>query len=242
MSQFPTFRIFGERTILLDWPAKIDLDVRKDVLAYSHFIRNYFAEEILDVVPAYHSIAIFVRASSDLNQFVHRLKKTVSNSIEEYVQRSNIVSIPVCYEEPFALDLTDVSNQKNLNISELIQLHTAPLYKVYFLGFLPGFPYLGGLDNRLHVKRRNEPRPLIERGSVGIGGGQTGIYPMDSPGGWNIIGKTPLPLFDATKERPTEIKSGDYIKFEPISKTEFDLLRIEIESGTFQWRKEAFHD
>ena len=242
MSGFPTFRIFGERAILLDWPATINSEVHKEVLIYSDFIRHFFAKEILDVVPTYHSIAVYVAKTVELDQFLQKLKKASFNFSEEQVRRPSIISVPVCYEEPFALDIAEVATANRLTVPQLIQLHTTPLYKVYFLGFLPGFPYLGGLDASLHIKRRNEPRPKIARGSVGIGGGQTGIYPNDSPGGWNIIGKTPLRLFDASKERPTEISSGDFIKFEPITKMEFDLLRIETESGTFQWRKEEHHD
>lgn len=242
MSRFPIFRTFGERTILLDWPAKIDLDVHQIVLNYTHFIKRFFAEEILDVVPTYHSIAVYAAETTKMDQFLQKLKVAVLNFSEKPDYQPSIISIPVCYEEPFALDIAEVAKTNGLTISKLIELHTTPLYKVYFLGFLPGFPYLGGLDTSLHIKRRNEPRPKIEQGSVGIGGGQTGIYPRESPGGWNIIGKTPLRLFNATNERPTEINSGDFIKFEPITKTEFDLLRIETESGTFQWRKEGYHD
>jgi len=242
VTDYPTFRTFGEQAVLLDWPAKIDVDINKKVLNYSDLIKHFFAEEVLDVVPTYHSIAVYVSKSTEMSQFLQKLKTAILNFSEEPNHRANIISIPVCYEAPFALDIAEVADKKRLSLPQLIELHTTPLYKVYFLGFLPGFPYLGGLDTRLHVNRRSEPRPKIEQGSVGIGGGQTGIYPRESPGGWNIIGKTPIRLFDATNERPTEINSGDFIKFEPITKTEFDLLRIETESGTFQWRKEEYHD
>lgn len=226
----------------MDWPAQIDLDINKIVLSYSNHIKNAFTEEVQDVVPTYHSIAVYVSKTTEMNQFLKKLKTAIFNFSEKPNRRANIISIPVCYEVPFALDIAEVANKNGLSVSQLIELHTTPLYKVFFLGFLPGFPYLGGLDTRLHIKRRSEPRPKIVQGSVGIGGGQTGIYPKDSPGGWNIIGKTPIKLFNATNERPTEINAGDFIKFEPITKTEFDLLRIETESGTFQWRKEDFHD
>ncbi|MEM7084564.1 MAG: 5-oxoprolinase subunit PxpB [Bacteroidota bacterium] len=242
MSDFPTFRTFGAQTVLLDWPAQIDLEIHKKVLTFSRLIRLSFAEDILDVVPTYHSVAIYLKKTTALNHFLQKLEITVLNFSEEDVNHPKIISVPVCYEEPFALDLAEVAKTIGLTIPKLIELHTTPLYKVYFLGFLPGFPYLGGLDKALHVQRRKEPRPMIERGSVGIGGGQTGIYPKDSPGGWNIIGKTPLQWFDVTKDQPTEINPGDFIKFEPITKTEFDLLCIEMESGTFQWRKEEYHD
>lgn len=242
MSDFPTFRIFGEQTLLLDWPAKIDLETHEKVMTFSSLIRHFFAEDILDLVPTYHSIAVYLRKTTAMEEVLQKLRLAVLNFSEEQKHRPNIISIPVCYEEPFAVDLAELAKANGLSITELIELHTSPRYKVYFLGFLPGFPYLGGLDSRLYVKRRKEPRPKIAQGSVGIGGGQTGIYPKDSPGGWNIIGKTPLSLFDASSEPPNQINSGDFIKFEPITKTEFELIRIEIQSGTFQWRKEEYHD
>jgi inhibitor of KinA len=242
VNEFPTFRTFGEQAILLDWPAKIDLDIHNKVMTFSSQIRHFFAEDVLDVVPTYHSIAVYLSKTTVMEEFLQKLKVAVLGFTEEQVNQPNIISIPVCYEESFALDLAELAKANNLSIAKLIQLHTSPLYKVYFLGFLPGFPYLGGLDTRLHAKRRKEPRSRIAQGSVGIGGGQTGIYPKDSPGGWNIIGKTPLPLFDASCVPPTQMNAGDFIKFEPITRTEFELIRIETESGTFQWRKEEYYD
>ena len=242
MSDFPTFRTFGEQAILLDWPVKIDLETHEKVMTFSSLIKRFYAEDVLDVVPTYHSIAVYLCKTTAMDEFLQKLKVAVLSFSEEPVNRPNIISIPVCYDELFALDIAEVAKANNLSIAKLIQLHTRPLYKVYFLGFLPGFPYLGSLDSRLHAKRRKEPRPRIAQGSVGIGGGQTGIYPKDSPGGWNIIGKTPLRLFDVSSEPPTQINSGDFIKFESITKTEFELIRIETQSGTFQWRKEEYHD
>ncbi|MBL4663569.1 MAG: 5-oxoprolinase subunit PxpB [Flavobacteriaceae bacterium] len=242
MNDFPTFRNFGEHAILIDWPASIDLVTHVKVLNCCVLIRKSFTEEILDIVQTYHSLVVYVVKTTYMQEFLQKLKVVILSFSEEQTKCPNVISIPVCYEEPFAIDLAAVAKTNRLSIPEVIQLHTTPLYKVYFLGFLPGFPYLGGLDARLHIERRIEPRPRVEKGSVGIGGRQTGIYPNDSPGGWNIIGRTPLQLFDASSQQPTEINAGDFIKFEPITKIEFDLLQIETESGIFQWRKEVYHD
>ena len=125
----------------------------------------------------------------------------------------------MCYDETFAHDLEEVKTITGLSSTEIINLHTSVDYLVYMLGFTPGFPYLGGLDEKLYVPRKQTPRLKIEAGSVGLANGQTGIYPQDSPGGWQIIGRTPIKLF--SPDRPFPITMGDFIRFHSISKSEF---------------------
>lgn len=125
----------------------------------------------------------------------------------------DIVYIPVCYDGEFAPDMEVVSNHCKIDIDNIISIHTSRFYYVYFIGFLPGFPYLAGLDSRLFTPRRENPRTFVPSGSVGIGGSQTGIYPIDSPGGWQIIGRTPVKIFDYTAEKTFMFDSGMGIKF-----------------------------
>jgi len=242
MKGLPTIRSFGQRALLLEWPPEISLSTHQKVLQCVSSIETKLFNQVLEVVPTYHSLAIYLKEREDVSSFVEQLKLVLGQDSEATRGRPQIITVPVCYDLEFALDLEEISSRICLSIPEIIELHTQPLYKVYFLGFLPGFPYLGGLDTRLHVPRRECPRPIIEKGNVGIGGKQTGLYPLDSPGGWNIIGKTPLRLFEAEKSSPTQINTGDFVKFEPITRTEFDLIRVEVESDTFQWRKEATGD
>lgn len=144
---------------------------------------------------------------------IERVYREVEALDYEHLEKT-IVKIPVCYDAAFGID------QKIFNIKEdeLIKRHTAPLYRVYMLGFLPGFPYLGGLDETLYQPRQETPRRKVERGSVGIGGTQTGVYPIDAPGGWNIIGKTPIHMIEEGKP---VVEPGDYIKFYSISTDEY---------------------
>lgn len=128
--------------------------------------------------------------------------------------------IPVCYEGPYAPDLADVARQQELSVQEVIGLHTAGVYRVYMIGFLPGFPYLGTLDERLEVPRKKRPVP-VAAGGVGIAGRQTGIYPLNSPGGWSIIGRTPIRLFDPAADPPVRLQTGDLVEFYPIPTEEF---------------------
>jgi inhibitor of KinA len=133
---------------------------------------------------------------------------------------TRIVEIPVCYEGEYAPDLEAVALQKGLSPAEVIHLHTAKLYRVYMIGFLPGFPYLGRLDTRLGLGRKPEPQ-TVRAGGVGIAGMQTGIYPLESPGGWWIIGRTPFMLFDAQANAPTLLCAGDSVRFRAIPTVEF---------------------
>ena len=137
--------------------------------------------------------------------------------------------IPVCYDVDFGLDLQETANQLQLSITELIKYHTSPRYTVYGIGFLPGFMYLGGLPHQLEIKRKTTPRLHVPRGSVGLAGRQTGIYPQDSPGGWNIIGKCPIPMFNLKLENPCFVNVGDQVQFYAINRAIFDLKIIEAE-------------
>ena len=238
----PTLRTFGGHTILLEWPSRIDEAIHHEVLRHSNYIRVIFQKWLIDVVPTYHSIALYVNPKLEIKEFVAVLRTGLKAVSEEKKPQRHLISLPVCYDEDFGLDLLEMSVMKNLSVEEIIRRHTTPTYTVYFVGFLPGFPYLGGLDPSLEIERKETPRPFIDKGSVGIGGSQTGIYPAASPGGWHIIGRTPLDLFDPTATPPAFITPGDKLKFEKISKDEYELIQVEQESGTFRWRKEVMDD
>jgi len=242
LTTIPTFRLFGEHTLLLEWPLKIDMEIHEAVLSYSNHIRGKYEEWLVDVVPTYCSIALFLKPSVGLSEVVARIKNDLADVSEEKKSPRHLISLPVCYDENFGLDLLKMAEAKNLDIQHLIKLHTAPIYTVYFIGFLPGFPYMGGLNPLLAMDRKRKPRPSIPKGSVAIGGSQTGIYPRESPGGWNIIGRTPLDLFDPEARIPTMIKAGDRIRFEAVTLEEYELIGVELEAGTFVWRKEEIHD
>jgi inhibitor of KinA len=138
---------------------------------------------------------------------------------------SRIVEIPVCYDSEFAPDLGRVAEHTKLSARKIVELHSATEYRVACIGFVPGFPFLTGLAKKLATPRRDVPRKEIPPGSVGIGGAQTGIYPLRSPGGWNLIGRTPLKLFDPAKDPPTLLRAGDRVRFRAITRQEFDVMK-----------------
>ena len=145
--------------------------------------------------------------------------------------------IPVCYDLKYAPDLLNLSKEINLDKSEVIKLHLSALYRVYFLGFLPGFLYLGGLDDRLYLRRKKKPLLKVPKGAVAIGGMQTGIYPNISPGGWHLIGNTPVNLFNPKKNPPCFAKPGDWISFEQIDSHTYTKIESEQQNGNYQLNK-----
>lgn len=147
-----------------------------------------------------------------------------------------IIEVPVCYGGIFGPDIETVAQHAGLSTEEVIALHSGHDYLIDMLGFLPGFAYLGGLDKRLHTPRLATPRTTIEAGSVGIGGAQTGIYPLSSPGGWQLIGRTPLRPYDPTRETPILYQAGDYLRFVPISESEYHAIEQQLSKGTYQYR------
>jgi len=239
----PSFEKFGEHGILISWEALIDSKINDAVRCFERAVLDKFTEEIIETVTTYHSVAVYVSKATFTSDFLLKLNTLYTNWDTVSIQNeSHITTIPVCYDIGFGFDLDELASKHKLSVSKLIALHTKPLYKVYFTGFLPGFPYLGGLDPKLHTPRRAVPRPYIEKGAVGIGGNQTGVYTQNSPGGWNIIGKTPLDFFDITKKSPSLLRSGDYVRFRQISLKEFDNTRELVRNGIYIEEKEVHHD
>ena len=234
-----TYTGYGERSILIEWPENINEDILIDIISFKESILNEFSNE-LRAVPAYNSLTLIF---NDLNfRFSHKIEilKELYKHVEKKEMRSRkIWEIPVCYDLSFGIDLHEISKKKNCTVEEIVQLHTNTIYTVYCIGFLPGFMYLGGLPELLTTPRRNTPRLKVPAGAVGIGGNQTGIYPQESPGGWNIIGNSPIKLFDPHQETPCQVNVGDKIKFVPISLPQYKLIEIEIKAKVFSMKNKA---
>jgi inhibitor of KinA len=237
------YKPFGACSILIEWPQNISEKILKDVLRYKKKLNNYKFKEKVYVKTAYNSILISYELG--INNFydaVLTLKSIYSNDSDAVKSNSKLWKIPVCYDPEFGLDLENISAKKNLKISEIIELHTKPIYLVYFIGFLPGFLYLGGLDKQLHFPRKKTPRLKVKKGAVAIGGSQTGVYPNESPGGWNIIGNTPLNFFNVHNENPCFANSGDSIQFVPVSKSNYDEIHNQVKNNTYIIESEVIYD
>lgn len=212
---------FGDRAILVQLGDDISEATHLRVKQlYLNLLKNA-NEYIQSITPAYNSITI-TYANTSFSSIKKLIENNLTNTNQSTNQKKNIIKIPVCYDKTFAPDLEEVKKITGLPLSEIITLHTSVDYLVYMLGFTPGFPYLGGLDPKLQVPRKSTPRLKIEAGSVGLANNQTGIYPLNSPGGWQIIGKTPFKLF--SPNQPFPVKMGDYIRFYSISKQTFNNM------------------
>jgi len=228
----------GERAILIEFEPEISKNTLEKVLFYKNKIEDHYFKVKVEVINAYNSLLInYVDTIENVYDEVSTLKGLFQGTKITKKTIVQLYNIPVCYDAEFGLDLKLISREKNLSLEQIIRLHTQPIYTVYFIGFLPGFLYLGGLDKKLQISRKIQPRMEIQKGAVGIGENQTGIYPKISPGGWQIIGNSPVPLFDKNKLPPCEISAGDKVEFYQVSKSEFLKISEEIEEGKFQFKK-----
>lgn len=220
------FRISGDCALLVDCGDGIDLLVNQKVVGLAARIKKNMPPGITAVVPAYRSLALLYNpllTNPDLlKEHITALDREPAEQVPHETER---VSIPVCYGGEFGPDIDFVASHTGLDINEIINLHTSRDYPVYMLGFTPGFCYLGGMDERLRTPRRKTPRIAISPGSVGIAEMQTGMYPVESPGGWQIIGKTPLRLFAPERENPFLYKAGDRIRFYPVTPEAFNRIQ-----------------
>ena len=238
----PTYQHFGEGGILINWPARVDPLINDEVLRMDHFIANTFGEKIIELVPSYHSLAVYLKKGESISKFIELLNKTTVTVSDNRRDIDTVIIIPVCYESTFAPDLDVVASKNGLTRKDVIALHTQGLYKVYFLGFLPGFPYLGGLDEKLYTPRKSKPRTFVEKGSVAIGGEQTGIYTQDSPGGWNIIGRSPLEFFSCDTSLHCLLKPGDFVRFISVSAKKYKKIKTDLEKDKNRIGKEGHRD
>ena len=221
----------GDTAIIINFENKIDETLNRKVLYLFHKLKKKSFPFVKDIVPAYSSITIFydlliMNNKNTLNKFsLRNFTDQIKNLIEEDIEISSLpsrnIKIPVCYSPKYAPDLDYIAKEKNLTTDEIVRLHTAKKYRVYMIGFLPGFAYMGEVDERIAFPRKAQPRTIVEAGSVGIAGSQTGIYPLDSPGGWQVIGKTPIKIFDKEKDDPVLLQPGDEIEFYSITEDEF---------------------
>ena len=195
-----------------------------EVLAAAAKLQNAAIDGIEEVIPAFASVGVFFRSPPDPAFILGQLHQTLQRRARgsSRLTKPQTLRIPVCYEVQFALDLEEVAEYCGLSPNEVAKRHAAGRYHVRCVGFTPGFPYLSGLPPKLAVPRRQTPRTAVPAGSIAIGGTQTGIYPFASPGGWNIIGRTPLRLFDPGRKPAALLRSGDRIRFVPITVRQFE--------------------
>ncbi len=244
MTSYPiVIKPFGEQALLVEWPEMVDEDILYDILRFHNHLKfNHLNDTSWEFVPAYNSLTIIHRSDPvDYNVLRRQLNDWYKERKEGEQTDHFIWRLPVCYDPEFGSDLDEVARMLNKTTEEVVQLHSSVEYTVFGIGFLPGFMYLGGLPETLETPRKDTPRLLVPKGSVGLAGKQTGIYPQDSPGGWNIIGRCPIPIFNGNNPHPCFTRVGDKIQFYTITKGAFDLHKIEAEVGIFKIDKRKWN-
>lgn len=236
MASLYPYKIFacGDHAVTVDFGNVINEGINTYVLQLFTTLKQKNIPGVKDVIPAYSSITVVYNvievqryaknttAYAYIQQQVEAVLTGHENDLHEQI---NIVKIPACYEGPFAPDIDEIAMGKNITVNDVIHLHSSRPYRAYMLGFLPGFVYMGLVDDIINTPRKPTPRIKVAEGSIGIAGGQTGIYPIASPGGWNIIAQTPLRLFDAGRALPVLLQAGDYVQFYAVTKEEFDYIK-----------------
>ena len=217
----------GDKSIVVEFGNEINEGINKKVISLMKVIeKSNLKNVVTEIIPTYRSLMInYNPLNIEYDNLINEVKELEQKLEEIKIEEPKIHEIPVCYNKQFGIDIETVANHNDLTVDEVIQIHTSKEYLIYMLGFTPGFPYLGGMDKRIATPRLQIPRTKIHAGSVGIAGSQTGVYPIDSPGGWQIIGRTPIKLYDENREQQILLRAGDFIKFVPITLDEF--IKIE---------------
>lgn len=228
------FLTAGDSAILIEFGNDISPEINRKITATVSLLKEQQIEGVVDLIPAFCSLLV----SYDLRivsyeMMEERLRQLVKVDVKSEVGERKVIEIPVCYGGEYGPDIAMVAEHAGMTETEVIALHSSKDYLIYMIGFLPGFSYLGGLDERLNTPRLANPRIKINAGSVGIGGSQTGIYPLDSPGGWQLIGMTPVKTYDAERTIPILYEAGDYIRFVPIDEEEFKRIKKLVDSNEY---------
>lgn len=230
-----SFKIAGDMALNVEFGNEISEDIVRWVLALAKKLKENPIKGVTECVPTYRSLLIYYDPCLISHRYLlHSIKKYISylNIMDKKEKRIHL--IPVCYGGEYGKDIGYVCKHVNMSEEDVILMHSSKDYLIYMLGFLPGFAYLGGLNESLVTPRLENPRTRIPAGSVGIGGNQTGIYPIVSPGGWRLIGRTPMKPYDPLREQIILYEAGDYIRFVPITPEKFRMIEQEVNEGTYR--------
>jgi inhibitor of KinA len=224
-NQQAAIQALGDRAVVVQLGERIDREVFDRVQALWQYLEQAAIPGIVELVPAYTTVTIYYDPLRTTYAEVRiAAERSLADGTASAAAAARTIEIPVCYGGEFGVDLEYVAERSGATTGEVIAIHCSAIYRVHMLGFTPGFPYLGGMPERIATPRRAAPRLKVPAGSVGIAGSQTGIYPVETPGGWQIVGRTPLALFRPDEDPPTLLSPGDLVRFRPITSDEFAAL------------------
>ena len=227
----------GDKGLLVEFENKVAPEINDKVHSLYDEIKLEDIEGVLECIPTYRSLLInydplevdFSQLKGSVSQLVRKVEEKDLDSLEH-----RVVILPTVYGGEFGPDLDDVCDINNLTQEEVVDIHSCRKYRVYMMGFTPGFPYLGGMSERISTPRLESPRKTIPAGSVGIGGNQTGVYPIDSPGGWRLIGRTPVDLYNPDENPPVAFKPGDMVEFVPVDEDDFERISEKVKADEYE--------
>ena len=230
------FLIAGDSSICAEFGNEISKEINAQIRAFNILLKESGIAGIVETIPTYRSLLIqYDPGVISYKSLEGKLKKLLARLDSVEIPPSEVLEVPVLYGgEEMGPDLKFVAENAKMSEEEVIKLHSEPEYLIYMLGFTPGFTYLGGLNDAIETPRLKTPRVKIPAGSVGIAGKQTGVYPIDSPGGWQLIGRTPVKMYDPDREVPILPQAGQYIKFKAVSQAEYDKIAEEVAKGTYK--------
>lgn len=225
----------GDASLLIQFGNEISPEINSKITSTVKLMKEQQIEGVVDIIPAFCSLLInYDPRVISYTEITKRMKRLLKIEIKADEMVKKVIEIPVCYGGEYGPDLKTIAENAGLSEEEVIEIHASKDYLIYMLGFLPGFCYLGGLDERIHTPRLANPRLKINAGSVGIGGSQTGIYPVESPGGWQLMGMTPVKTYDPKREEPILLSAGEYIRFVPVSEEEYLRIKELVEKNEYQ--------
>lgn len=228
----------GDSAFIIKAGNEISEEINRTIRKLLIRIEQEQIDGVIDFIPSYNELMVCYEPSIiGYRKLLEKLKSIETNIDSIVLPESSTIYIPVLYGGEYGPDLNEVADFNSISEADAIKIHTSTNYLIYMLGFTPGFCYLGGMDNRIATPRKQNPRLKIPAGAVGIADRQTGIYPIESPGGWQLIGQTPLKLFNPKAKPEFLVNVGDYIQFYPISQDEYFKIKNEVEEGTYQVKK-----
>ena len=225
----------GDTSVCVEFGNEISEKINSEIRAFNILLNEEKIKGITELVPTYRSIMVhYDPGVIPYRTLIGRLKALTGKMDKVEIPPSDVLEIPVLYGGEMGPDLAFVAQNAGISEEEVVKIHTSTEYLIYMLGFTPGFTYLGGMSDKIATPRLKQPRVKIPAGSVGIAGKQTGVYPVDSPGGWQLIGRTPVKMYDPDREVPILPQAGQYIKFKAVSQAEYDKIAEEVAKGTYK--------
>jgi len=231
---YPQIKITGDTSLAVVFGNEISMDINTQIRAFDELLNEEQIDGVYETVPTYCSLTVhYAPEKIRYEELAEKLQALLAVSHKAQKLNTIVMEIPVVYGGTYGPDLETVAAHNGMSAEDVIRIHAGGEYLIYMLGFTPGFSYMGGMDESIATPRLKTPRVLIPAGSVGIAGKQTGIYPIDSPGGWQLIGRTPVKLYDAHRDTPILLDAGLRVKFIPIDEAEYARIETRIAQGRY---------